>query len=293
MQSVSVCICAYNEANNIEKAIRSLYEQQIEDFELRKTYVVSSASTDNTDTIVTQLTNEYSTLELIVQTSREGKNSAINAMLERADTDIIVLFNADNVFKDSGCLMPLLIPFNDPKTGIVGGRPVPTNDISTFVGFASHMIWEMHHNISLKVPKIGELIAFRNLGIKLTVGKQSDEDIMKMELEERGYVSVYAPEAVVLNRGPDTVKDFLKQRIRVNVGEQYMKKDYNFKIPTWDKKLVFHSTLDSIKSLGFHPLKLMFAMSLELYCRVKAARHVSKRKDDMATWDMVESTKKL
>lgn len=293
MQSVSVCICAYNEANNIEKAIRSLYEQQIEDFELRKTYVVSSASTDDTDTIVAQLMNEYSTLELIVQTSREGKNSAINAMLERADTDIIVLFNADNVFRDSGCLMPLLTPFNDPKTGIVGGRPVPTNDISTFVGFASHMIWEMHHNISLKVPKIGELIAFRNLGIRLTVGKQSDEDIMKMELEERGYVSVYAPEAVVLNRGPDTVKDFLKQRIRVNVGEQYMKKDYNFKIPTWDKKLVFHSTLDSIKSLRFHPLKLMFAMSLELYCRVKAARHVSKLKDDMATWDMVESTKKL
>ena len=293
MQSVSVCICAYNEANNIEKAIRSLYEQKIGDFELRKAYVVSSASTDDTDKIVTRLMEEYATLELIIQKSREGKNSAINAMLEKADTDIVVLFNADNVFKDSGCLLPLLAPFDDPKTGIVGGHPVPTNDISTFIGFASHMIWEMHHNISLKVPKIGELIAFRNIGIKPTIGKQSDEDILKMELEKIGYLSVYAPEAVVLNRGPDTIKDFLKQRIRVNIGEQYMKKDYNFKIPTWDKKLVFYSTIDSIKSLGFHPLKLIFAMSLEFYCRAKAKRHVSKQKDDIVAWDMVESTKKL
>lgn len=293
MQSVSVCICAYNEANNIERAIRSLYEQQIEDFELKKTYVVSSASTDDTDKIVTQLMEEYATLELIVQKAREGKISAINAMLDRADTDIVVLFNADNVFNDNNCLMFLLAPFNDPKTGIVGGRPVPTNDISTYIGFASHMIWEMHHNISLKAPKIGELVAFRNLGVRPAAGKQCDEDILKMELERLGYMSVYAPEAVVLNRGPDTVKDFLKQRLRVNVGEQYMKKDYDFKVPTWNKNLVFYSTIDSIKSLGFHPLKLTFAMSLEVYCRAKAKRHVSKQKDIMATWDVVESTKKL
>lgn len=293
MQSVSVCICAYNEANNIEKAIRSLYVQQIEGFVLKKTYVVSSASTDDTDKIVTELINEYPTLELIVQEKREGKNSAINAALSRVDTDIVVLFNADNVFRDSKCLMPLLAPFDDPQTGIVGGHPIPTNDISTFVGFASHMIWEMHHNISLKVPKIGELIAFRNLGISLTVGKQSDEDIMKMELERKGYHSVYAPDAVVLNRGPDTVKDFLKQRIRVNIGEQYMKKDYDFEIPTWDKKLILHATLDSMKTLGFHPFKLIFSISLELYSRVKAARHVSNQKGDVVMWGIVESTKKL
>lgn len=293
MQSVSVCICAYNEANNIEKAIRSLYQQQIENFVLQKAYVVSSASTDDTDKIVTALMQEYPTLELIVQEKREGKNSAINEALKRTSSDIVVLFNADNIFSNSSCLMALLAPFADPKVGIVGGHPVPTNDRATFVGFASHMIWEMHHHISLQAPKIGEIIAFRNLGIILPVGKQSDEDLMKMELEQRGYRSIYAADAVVLNRGPDTVRDFIKQRFRVNIGEKYMKKDFNFEIPTWNKKLMFNALLASMKTLGFHPCKVIFAISLEAYARLKAALHVSKQKDDLIIWDMVESTKKL
>lgn len=72
-----------------------------------------------------------------------------------------------------------------------------------------------------------------------------------------------------------------------------MKKDYDFEIPTWDKKLILHATLDSMKTLGFHPFKFIFSISLELYSRVKAARHVSNQKGDVVMWDIVESTKKL
>ena len=93
----SVGICAYNEGCNIEKAIRSVYEQELDDFILDKTIVVSSASTDDTDEIVKSLMSEYPTLELIVQEKREGKNSAINCFLDSKTTEIVVIVNADNV----------------------------------------------------------------------------------------------------------------------------------------------------------------------------------------------------
>ena len=69
----SIGVCAYNEGNNIEKAIRSIYEQEFDGFCLDKTIVVSSASTDDTDDIVRSLMSEYPTLELIVQEKRNGK----------------------------------------------------------------------------------------------------------------------------------------------------------------------------------------------------------------------------
>jgi hypothetical protein len=38
---------------------------------------------------------------------------------------------------------------------------------------------------------------------------------------------------VVLNRGPENLKEFMIQRTRVDIGERYMKKRYRFTVPTW------------------------------------------------------------
>lgn len=46
-------------------------------------------------------------------------------------------------------------------------------------------------------------------------------------------MTAYAPNAVVLNRGPENLKEFMIQRTRVDIGERYMKKRYRFTVPTW------------------------------------------------------------
>ena len=63
----TIGICAYNEGRNIERCIRSIYEQEIMDFILDEVIVISSASTDSTNDIVSSLTNEYDNLRLVVQ----------------------------------------------------------------------------------------------------------------------------------------------------------------------------------------------------------------------------------
>ncbi len=290
---VTVGICAYNEAQNIERSIRSIYSQNTHDVVVKEVIVVSSGSTDGTDDIVMGLQKEHGNIVLIRQEKREGKNSAINAYLDAKSCGIVVMLNADNVLGTEDSLWHLVKPFEDERMGMVGGHPVPTNGKDDKVGFAVNMLWTMHHNLAMIYPKIGELVAFRDIGTRLTVEQQSDEDIIRMSLERAGYKCAYAPDAIVLNRGPETEEDFLKQRIRVNIGECTMKSKYDYDIPTWNKKYLFKAAFGTIRDLGFHPFKMLYTIRLESKARKEAMRHVAEGKHDMNIWDPVGTTKRL
>jgi len=293
MISVSVGICVYNEGKNIERSLRSVFSQKADGFDVNEVIVVSSGSTDDTDTIVERLMNEFPSVKMIRQEKRMGKNSAINEFLEIKKGEVCVLLNGDNVLGNDLSLFNLVSPFNDEKVGMTGGHPIPTNDPGTFAGFATHLIWNMHHHISMVRPKIGELVAFRDIGTRLPTTMQSDEDIIKMELEKNGYVSVYSPDAIVLNHGPETVRDFIKQRMRVNIGEEYMRRKFEYSVSTRDGGLLAGAVIGAVRELGIHPLKLTFAMLMEVMARLKAKAHVSADKGDMNVWSPVDSTKNL
>ena len=291
MLSVSICICAYNEESNIERTVRSVYSQTADGFEIADVIVVSSGSTDDTDNIVISLMKEFDSLELVRQTERKGKNSAINEFLDRKKGDVSVLLNADNILRDNFTLSNLVSPFGDETVGVTGGRPVPTNDPKSFIGFAVHMIWRMHHHVSAVRPNIGELVAFRNIDIRLPTDMQSDEAIIKSELEEKGYVSVYVPDAVILNRGPETMSDLIKQRTRVNIGEEHARKKYGYSYPTKDRRLLMSAFLSTIREMEMRPFKLFFAVMSETLLRWRAKLHVCAKGNDMNIWERIGSTK--
>jgi biofilm PGA synthesis N-glycosyltransferase PgaC len=289
---VSVGVCAYNEGRNIARCMGSVLAQKLEGMDLLEMIVVSSGSTDDTDKIVTDLSSRDPTVLLVRQEEREGKNSAVNLFMDRANGDVLVLVNADNILKE-GCLNALVSPFLDEKVGVAGGHPQPVNDRRTVVGFAVFMLWDMHHRLSLIYPKVGEVMAFRNLHIQIPTNMQSDEDLIRMDLERKGYRSVYVPDAIVINKGPETVRDYFKQRTRVNIGERYMKRWFDFDIPTWDKRYLFESWRGFLKDNRKDIWKIGVAIGLELLARAYATLHVMLDKGDRPVWNMVETTKDI
>lgn len=292
MPSVSVGVCAFNEERNIQRTLDALSQQRLEGFELLEVLVISSGSTDRTDELVLGLARKDPRIKLIRQERREGKVSAVNAFMRSAAGDLLVLNNADNVLEE-GSLQHLIEPFIDPKVGIVGGRPVPVNERSTLVGFAVHMLWDMHHRLSLTSPKIGELVAFRNEHLQLPTDLQLDEDLIRMMLERKGYHAVYAPQAVVLNKGPTTIRDFMKQRTRINIGERYMKRRLDYDIPTQDASLVIAAFAGFLKDNLRHPLKMAGAIAMEVSARVYALVYVALDRGDQIVWSQVGTTKDL
>ncbi len=290
---ITIGICAYNEERNIERTIRSIFRQHDTVYSLEDVLVVSSGSTDGTNDIVRSLSDEFPQVKLIVQEKREGKNSAINLLFENKKTEVMVFLNADNILESVESLNKLIEPFRDKDVGMVGGRPIPTNRPYGFAGYTVQLMWYMHHLVALQKPKTGELIAFRDLGTRLPTDMQSDEDILRMKLEEQGYKTVYAPEATILNRGPETVGDYIKQRTRVNIGEGYLKKKFGYGLPTHDYRLLMNAFIGAIKEGGFHPFRMIGSVLLEIYPRIKARIYVMFNKGDVSIWEQVTTTKKL
>ena len=122
---------------------------------------------------------------------------------------------------------------------------------------------------------------------------QSDEDLIRMQLEAKGLRTEYEGAAHVINKGPSNVKDYIKQRTRVNIGERYMKRWFDYDIPTWDKRYLFQAYISFLKENVRHPFLILAAMSLEAYARGYATVHVMMDKGDRPVWSMVDSTKKV
>jgi biofilm PGA synthesis N-glycosyltransferase PgaC len=292
MIRVSVGVCAYNEEGNIQQCLDSISTQTLMDFQIIEILVVSSASTDRTDSIVEEYSRFDPKIKLLRQERREGKSSAVNLFMREARGEVLVLVNADNRL-ETDTLAHLLSPFNDREVGMVGGHPVPVNSKKSLAGFAVHMLWDMHHRLSMISPKTGELVAFRNLEMQISPGINTDEDWIRMETERRSLRTVYAPNAIVWNKGPETLSDFWAQRTRVNIGEKYMKRRYQFEVPTWKGEYLFPSFLSFVRDNRGNLGKVMAAMTIEALSRAYATIHVALDRGDPYVWDVVGSTKKL
>ena len=49
---------------------------------------------------------------------------------------------------DEDAIERLVSPFADPEVGMTACRPEPVNDPATFMGFAAHLLWDLHHQMN-------------------------------------------------------------------------------------------------------------------------------------------------
>src|SRR5439155_26847849 len=118
----------------------------------------------------------------------------------------------------AGSLTRLVEPFKDPAVGMTGVRPIPTNPRAGVIGVAVNILWDLHHELSLHHPKLGEAVAFRRVLESVDRDTLVDEAMMEGVIIGLGLELRYVPDAVVRNRGPETFRDFMAQRIRIYDG---------------------------------------------------------------------------
>ena len=228
----SVGVMAYNEEANIADSLASITAQQLTGGRrVAELIVVASGCEDKTCAIVADIASQDSRIRLIDEPHRQGKAAAINAFIDAARSPLLVLVSADLLVKD-GALDALLSHFDDPTVGMVGGHPTPVNDETTFLGHAVHLQWRLHDRISVKSPKLGEMVAFRSVVPSIPLDTAVDELSLQAIVGQLGYRLVYEPRAIVYNRGPATVADFLRQRRRIYAGHLRVRKQQGYSAPT-------------------------------------------------------------
>ncbi|MCK4920344.1 MAG: glycosyltransferase, partial [Bacteroidales bacterium] len=119
--SVSVIICAKNEAENLQEKLLLFLEQNYPDFEL---IVVNDGSDDNTNEVLENLKLKYSHLRIstINKDSKflRGKKLALTIGLKAAKNDIVLLTDADCIPASQDWIKYMIRNYDKNKSVILG-----------------------------------------------------------------------------------------------------------------------------------------------------------------------------
>jgi cellulose synthase/poly-beta-1,6-N-acetylglucosamine synthase-like glycosyltransferase len=290
--SCSVGIFCHNEAGNIASLVRALQTQHLRECAIDEIIVVSSASTDGTDDLVRDAMRTEPRLKLITQAKREGKSSAINLFLDQAQNDIAVIISGD-VIPYPDTIELLVSAFSDPRLGATGGKPVPVNDHRSFMGYAVHLLWRLHHRMALITPKLGEMIAFRKVMDSIPKDSAVDEASIEAIIRSRGLELRYIPKAMISNKGPEKLKDFIKQRRRIQNGHLWLKQRQSYTVASQDG-----GTLLKVvgRELADNPLdapRLIAVLAIEFYARLLGWMDYRLLGKNPFAWDIAHSAKKI
>ena len=287
----SMGIMAYNEQANIGRMLEAVVSQRTKSINLTEVIIVASGCTDRTEAIVHDWARRDPRLRLIVQPHREGKASAVNLFLAQAREKIVVVCGAD-LAPAPDALEELVAPFADPAVGMTTGRPVPVNDPRTFMGFAAHMLWNLHHEINLRSFKAGEMIAFRNIFERIPYNTSVDEASIEPVIRGQGYEVRYVPTAVVYNKGPATVADYLRQRRRIFAGHLAVRHTLGYTVSTMSGWRILRVLLPR---LDWRPRPFLWTWgvaALEVYGRFLGRRDYKMRRNGHV-WEIATTTKDL
>jgi len=232
---VSAVVPAYNEERNVAHMLDSLLAQRTPLGVLSEIVVVASGCTDATAARVTEVARRDSRVRLVTEPVRTGKAAAVDRYLASRDpdADVLVIASADVLLSPGFLDVVLRALAADARVGMCGGRPVPSNDARTLMGRVDALLWELHHDVASVAPKLGEAIAVRAALVpRLPPDSVLDEATIEAMVTAAGNTLKYLPEAIVVNRGPDTMREYLSQRRRNAAGHYTLRAQTGYRVAT-------------------------------------------------------------
>jgi len=296
MMKVSVAVPAYNEGRNIGHLIDSLRAQRTKRAQIVEIVVVASGCTDDTAEVVAERARRGGVpVRLIVEPVRLGKVAAINTYFEHSHpgVDAVCLCSADLLVTPDVVERLVQCLMLNADVGMCGARPMPTNGHGTLHGEATRFIWQMHHRVALEAPKLGELVMFRaDLVNGLPPESAVDEATLEQRVSSAGYRLAYVPEALVHNHGPETLRDFIRQRRRIAAGHYWLRAVSGYSVSTMDLGRTARLTLAALAALdGTARLYAIGTIGVEVISRGLGWLDFHLRGKDHAVWKVSESTK--
>ena len=217
-REVSVIIPAFNEEVGIAATVRSVAASQGVALDI---IVIDDGSTDATFVIADGLA--ISGVRVIRQVNA-GKAAALQAGIDLARHDVVVLLDGDTVFEPQ-TIRRLVAPLADPGIGAVAGNTKVGNrrgllgkwqHLEYVVGF--NLDRRLYEELSCMPTVPGAVGAFRKTAIREAGGVPQDtlaEDTdLTIAVLRAGWRIVYAEDAIAWTEAPSTLGQLWRQRYR-------------------------------------------------------------------------------
>ncbi len=230
-----------------------------------------------------------SQISLIKQDNRKGKASAINTFLENTRDDVVIVSSGDIIF-ERHTVENLCKPFLNRDVGLTSVHPMPAYN-SNLAGFLGYMHWKLHNAFK----RHGEAVAFRRYLIsELAVNTAVDEGWIEAAICNKGYKILHVDNAIVYNKCPDTVGDFLKQRRRIYAGHLDLKKRTRYdvsssKLSIESVKIIMNEFFLNLSKFPYFLAYLFFEMT----GRLLGMFDFYIKKKNPYIWEIAETTKKV
>ncbi len=222
--SVTVVIPAYNEAEVILGCIASVLRS---DYPHLNVVVVDDGSTDGTAEKVRAGYGDDPRVMLIGERN-QGKWKALDTAYTQVDTEIVVAVDADSLLMPDA-IRKLVRAFRDPAVGAVAGKVAIGNAHSLLTRLQA-LEYITAQNIDRRAAEVfngmlvvpGAIGAWRTEAVRkagLYVNQTVTEDAdLTVALLRAGYRVVFENEAVSVTEAPETLRNFMRQRLRWSFG---------------------------------------------------------------------------
>ena len=220
-------VVAHNEEHHLRSAVQSLVGQELpEGVRWKEIWVVASGCTDRTVEVARSLADEEPRVRVVVEAERTGKARALREVFRRASGDALVLLNSDAraepgaVGRLVGTAVGKRPPFAIMARPVVPS-PTPGRWAPTF-----EWMWDLHHefHVDLLARGNGAHLSDELLLVSLPSvppvpdGIINDGSYFAVWLSQHAGGLWYAPDARVSIQVPSNVRDHLRQRRRIHVG---------------------------------------------------------------------------
>src|SRR3989344_1452422 len=210
--SVTIGIPVNNEEKNIGSILNYLNKSKCA-FELKEILVVCSGCTDRSVEIVQEKMKLNNKIRLIIEKERKGKFSAMNKILSRSKGEIIIFVNGDAMPKGNS-LDLLFQGFKDVRVGVATGKAIPKQSKHSLAGYFHNLICDIHHELALRFPKMGDVWAVRTGLVEKIPEKILNDDAYIANFIAKTNKIVYQPKSEHFILEKLSLKMYIKERRR-------------------------------------------------------------------------------
>lgn len=290
---ITIGIPTYNEEQNIGKLLNSILSQKEIYFEIEKIIIISDA-TDNTNKIIESYQDKR--IELIKNIFRKGQINAQNSIFKLANSDILVLFEADTLPKDELYIHKLIEPMvKDPAIGMTQGNWIAYR-ANKFVEKVLEAQFNIYHAESLREENILPYLcsarggrAFTKTVYKSLTWPQSiPEDVYGyLWCRVNNIKTVFVKQAVIYYRCAQSIQDYYLERQKISSARRALRQYYSQQILDIMYARPLPMKLRIILKLVFkNPYELLSYIGIKIYCLL-----LIRKKTFSDIWPITQTTK--
>lgn len=298
MKTVTIGIPAHNEANGIEKMLRSVLAQKGETYHVERIIVACDGCTDTTAQVVRNLMKQFPVIELIDDGERFGQIGRLNQFYTLSKSDIFITFDADVTLEGTDVLEQLVAAFSSDEVGLVGGEGAPRTPrffwekvFVTWIEIWTAIRQELHSGDNVHNHQGCISALARPLYKQLVIPKEaiSNDEYLYFKAKELGFRFVYAKKAVVRYACPTTLRDNLKQSSRFIETKYGLQSFFTFEI------LPAYAVPRSVKFAAMakvffqKPLWVVLAVVAQLCLRLSGGLFAEKLQNGL--WTQIRTSK--